>query len=132
MPFLDCTCVKGETRGFSSIIEVTNDNGVSFEPLDLNEYSVKFQVLGAPVADAEVLLEKIITQNTNLSDTGQIDDPDNGSFTFTVSADDTNLLGLGKFPIRIVLLDAVTLDEVFTLTQGAENGEYNKIYIVQV
>ena len=66
MPYIDATCIKGQKNIFSSTIEITEDNGVSFVPFDLNAYSVRFRVLGAPTADAKTLIEKIITQNTDI------------------------------------------------------------------
>lgn len=132
MPYIDATCIKGQKNIFSSTIEITEDNGVSFVPFDLNAYSVRFRVLGAPTADAKTLIEKIITQNTDIEVIGQIDNPSNGSFTFTITKDDTNILGLGKFPIKLDLLDAASGSEIYSLTLGDERSEFNSIRVVQV
>lgn len=132
MPYIDATCIKGQKNIFSSTIEITEDNGVSFVPFDLNAYSVRFRVLGAPTADAKTLIEKIITQNTDIEVIGQIDNPSNGSFTFTITKDDTNILGLGKFPIKLDLLDAASGSEIYSLTLGDERSEFNAIRVVQV
>ena len=130
--YIDAVIVKGSKRTFTVSIETLNEDGVTFSPLDLNSYSVRFSVLGAATADAKVLLQKVITQNTSADDTGIIYDPNNGAFSFTVTAEDTNTLGLGKFPMMLELLNATTLDVEFTLTEGAYQGEFNKIQIVQV
>lgn len=132
MPYIDATCIKGQKNMFSSTIEITEDNGVSFVPFDLNAYSVRFRVLGAPTADAKTLIEKIITQNTDIEVIGQIDNPSNGSFTFTITKDDTDILGLGKFPIKLDLLDAASGSEIYSLTLGDERSEFNAIRVVQV
>ena len=132
MPYIDATCIKGQKNIFSSTIEITEDNGVSFVPFDLNAYSVRFRVLGAPTADAKTLIEKIITQNTDIEVIGQIDNPSNGSFTFTITKDDTDILGLGKFPIKLDLLDAASGSEIYSLTLGDERSEVNSIRVVQV
>lgn len=132
MPYIDATCIKGQKNIFSSTIEITEDNGISFVPFDLNAYSVRFRVLGAPTADAKTLIEKIITQNTDIEVIGQIDNPSNGSFTFTITKDDTNILGLGKFPIKLDLLDAASGSEIYSLTLGDERSEFNSIRVVQV
>ena len=132
MPYIDATCIKGQKNIFSSTIEITEANGVSFVPFDLNAYSVRFRVFGAPTADAKTLIEKIITQNTDIEVIGQIDNPSNGSFTFTITKDDTNILGLGKFPIKLDLLDAASGSEIYSLTLGDERSEFNAIRVVQV
>lgn len=132
MPYIDATCIKGQKNIFSSTIEITEDNGISFVPFDLNAYSVRFRVLGAPTADAKTLIEKIITQNTDIEVIGQIDNPSNGSFTFTITKDDTDILGLGKFPIKLDLLDAASGSEIYSLTLGDERSEFNAIRVVQI
>lgn len=132
MPYIDATCIKGQKNMFSSTIEITEDNGISFVPFDLNAYSVRFRVLGAPTADAKTLIEKIITQNTDIEVIGQIDNPSNGSFTFTITKNDTDILGLGKFPIKLDLLDAASGSEIYSLTLGDERSEFNAIRVVQV
>lgn len=132
MTFIDATCIKGQLNVFSSTIEVTEDNGNTFAPLDLNNFTVRLRVLGAPTADAKVLIEKMITQNSDIETLGQIDNPNNGSFTFAITKDDTNKLGLGKFPVKLDLLDAGSGMEVYSLTLGDERSEFNAIRVVQV
>nr|DAQ08468.1 MAG TPA: hypothetical protein [Caudoviricetes sp.] len=132
MTFIDATCIKGQLNVFSSTIEVTEDNGNTFTPLDLNNFTVRLRVLGAPTADAKVLIEKMITQNSDIETLGQIDNPNNGSFTFTITKDDTNKLGFGKFPVKLDLLDAASGSEVYSLTLGDEHSEFNAIRVVQV
>lgn len=129
--YINATITYGIGRGYTSSIQTT-ENGVNFTPLDLNLFAIKFKVLGSPTADAKVLVEHLITQDSSIDEGGQITDPDNGEFSFTITAEDTRILGLGHHPIAIDLLDADTLEYVDTITQGKENGEYNKIYIVEV
>lgn len=131
MAFMDAVVVKGQTKGFSCTIQI-NENSDNFSPLDLSLYSVRLRVLGAPTNDAKILLEKVITGNTDIETVGQIDDPENGSFTFVISADDTNSLGLGAFPLSLALIDADSLEEQYLLTEGGFTGEFNKLRIVQV
>lgn len=131
MPYIDATCIKGQNNPFTASIEI-NDNAEDFTPMDLNNYSIRMRILGSPTADAKVLIEKIITQNTNMEEFGQIDDPNNGAFTFVINKEDTNLLGLGKFPIKLDMLDAASLSEIYSLTIGDERNEFNCIRVVQV
>lgn len=129
--YIKATIVFGRGKSFSCSIETT-ENGVNFTPFDLNLFAIRFKVLGSPTSDAKVLLDHIITQNTDILTEGQIDDPDNGKFTFVVNAEDTKKLGLGHFPIAIELLDADTLEYVDTITEGKQGEEFNKIYITEV
>lgn len=131
MPYIDAICIKGQNNPFTASIEI-NDNAEDFTPMDLNNYSIRMRILGSPTADAKVLIEKIITQNTNIEEFGQIDDPNNGAFTFVINKEDTNLLGLGKFPIKLDILDATSLAEIYSLTIGDERNEFNCIRVVQV
>lgn len=130
--FIDAVIVKGNAKNFSVTINVFDENENAFVPLDLNPYAIQFRVLGAPTADAKVLAEHIITQNTEINIDGQITNAEQGEFTFNITKEDTKKLGLGKFPIQINMLDADTLQHEFTLTEGAENDEFNCIRIVQV
>lgn len=130
--YIDAVITKGESRSFTSSINVRNEDETDFIPFDLGEYSVEFRVMGAPTADAEVLLNKIITQNTEDNKEGRITDAENGQFIFTITDEDTQTLGLGKFPIQLRILNAESLEHIFTLTEGGLNGEYNAITIVQV
>lgn len=130
--YIDAVIIKGENRAFTSSIQVLNDDETEFEPMDLGEYSIQLRVMGAPTADAKVLLEKVITQNTNEETFGRITDAQEGQFTFVISDEDTETLGLGKFPIQLRLLNAETLEHIFTITEGGLNGEFNSITIVQV
>lgn len=130
--YIDAVIIKGETRSFTSSINIKNEDETDFLPFDLTDYSVEFRVMGAPTADAEVLLSKIITQNTDEDIEGRITDAEYGQFTFTVTDENTQTLGLGKFPIQLRILNADTLEHIFTLTEGGLNGEFNAITIVQV
>ena len=132
MLFIDAAIVKGVGKTFSCSIQHRNETDTEFEPLDLSPYAIRFRVLGSATANAKVLVEHIITQYTDQDVDGNIFDPSNGQFSFTITAGDTEVLGIGKRPITIELLDVDTLEYVDTLTEGGETGEFNKIYIVQV
>lgn len=141
--FIDAVCIYGENKQFSVSINTVmeeNDtsgeyilhNGEKFIPFDLSNCNVVFKVLGSATADAEILVEHLITENTDIETIGQITDPAAGEFTFTVSAEDTRTVGLGQHPIYIELVDVDTLEHRFTLTEGGSRGEFNKIHVVQV
>ena len=130
--FIDAVVVKGSTKSFTVSINQRNETDTGFEPLDLSNYLVRFSILGAPTADSTVLIEHLITTNSNINTDGIINNPTNGAFTFTVTADDTNVIGLGKFPIKIELLDPESEEVEILLTEGGYGGEFNAIQIVQV
>lgn len=130
--FIDAVVVKGSTKSFSVSISQRNETDTDFEPFDLSNYAIKFSVMGAPTSDSAVLLEHIITTNTDKDVDGIINDPTNGEFYFTVSAEDTKKLGLGKFPIKLEFLDGTSLEVLDTLTEGGLEGEFNALQIVQV
>lgn len=129
--YLDAVVIYGQPRSFGVSIEI-NENADIFKPFDLSPYSVKFKVLGSSTADAEILIEHLITQNSNRNTDGIINDPTNGEFVFTITAEDTKTLGLGQHPIQIDIIDAASGILMHSLTEGAENGEFSKINIVQV
>ena len=131
--YIDAVVVKGTRRIFGCTVNTKTQNEAKdeFAPLDLTPYSVRFRVLGSAIADAKVLLEKIITQTTDEESIGIINDAENGQFEFVINIADTQLLGLGKFAIMIELLDANTLEPQITLTEGGYDGEFNKLQIVQ-
>lgn len=131
--FIDAVVVKGEgNKPFTVSIEQRDETETSFKPLDLSSNAVRFRVLGSSTADGKVLVEHIITSNTDIETEGQIHDASNGQFTFVVSKEDQDLLGVGKFPISIDILDINTLEHQFTLTEGDSRGEFNKLQIVEV
>ena len=130
--YIDAVIVKGSTKTFSVSINQRTEEDTGFEPFDLSDYAIRFSVLGSPVADGDVMIEHIITTNTTEEEGGCIDDPTNGEFTFTITAQDTDNLGLGKFPIKIEILDGTSLVVEHVLTEGNENGEFNAIRIVEV
>lgn len=130
--FIDAVVLKGQTRQFTSTIQIRDEQNLDFIPFNLFPYIVRFRVMGSAVADADVIVEHIITQVSDLETVGQITNAEAGEFTFTITAEDTNILGLGKKPIMIDILNADTQELVYTLTEGGARGEYNKIYIVQV
>lgn len=129
--YLDAVVIYGQSRSLGVSIEI-NENADIFKPFDLSPYSIKFKVLGSSTADAEILVEHLITQNSNRDTDGIINDPTNGEFVFTITAEDTKTLGLGQHPIQIDIIDAASGILMHSLTEGAENGEFSKINIVQI
>lgn len=141
--FIDAACIYGNTKSFSVSINTLAEpgsnpdtyivrDGQKFVPFDLTDYSIYFKILGAATANAAVLAQHLITQTSDVEVDGQITDATNGEFTFTITSDDTIKVGLGKHPIMIELVDSNTLQSQFILTEGGENGEFSKIYILQV
>ncbi len=130
--YIDAVIVKGIGRTLSVSVTVDSDNGNV--PLDLTDYSIIFDVLGSAEGDGQVLIHKVITTDTDENTVGKINEaPETGEFTFTISAEDTNLLGLGNHPICIKIVDADTMDVVYVLTEGGvAQGEFSKIQIVRV
>ncbi len=132
MTFIDAVVIKGTTKPFSVSIQQRNKQNTGFESLDLSDYAVRFRVMGAPTADAKVLIEKIITQVSDEESSGIINNATGGEFIFVITADDTRKLGLGEHPIMLELLDAASLEPEFALTEGGLSGEFNSVRIVQV
>lgn len=130
--YIDAVVVKGSTKSFSVSISQRDETNTTFEPFDLSNYAIKFSIMGAPTSDSAVLIEHIITANTDVNADGIINDPTNGEFYFTVTAHDTNTIGLGKFPIKLELLDGESLEVSDIITEGGLEGEFNAIQIVQV
>lgn len=130
--YIDAVVIKGSTKNFSVSINQRNEENTGFEPLDLSNYAIRFSILGAPTSDSQVLVEHVITTNTERNVDGIINNPTNGEFIFTVTAEDTNTIGLGKFPIKLELLDPDTLEPDFVLTEGGQEGEFNAIQVVEV
>lgn len=130
--FIDAKVIKGLTKVFNCTIEILDETGQKFNPFNLTPYSVRFRVLGSATADAEILTEHIINSNTDLETDGQFIDATNGNFAFVVTAEDTEILGLGEHPIQIDLLDYETGEYVDTITQGGMRGEFSKIMVIQV
>lgn len=128
--FIDATVIKGQKTVKSCTIK--KKSLTEFIPFDLTNYNLRFQVLGAPTADAKVLVEHIITQVSDPDVDGQITDAVNGKFEFVITAEDTETIGLGKKPIKIDFLDVDTNEFIDSLTFGGLNGEFNKIQVVQV
>lgn len=131
--YLDAVFIYGQTKAYTVSIKVKNDNETSFVPLDLSNYFVRFRVLGSPEFDAEVLVEHLITQNTDYETYGQIYEPSSGEFSFALTDEETKKLGKGNFPCDISLMTAD--DEalfVQSLTEGSQGKEFSKIRIVQV
>lgn len=132
MPYIDAVLVKGQTKGFSVSIQTDDEGNGIFTPFDLSDYAIRFRIMGSATLDGKVLVEHILTQNTDIETIGQIDDAANGQFTFVVNTEDQDIVGLGVHPISIEILDAASLEPDFTLTEGGLRGEFNKIHIVEV
>lgn len=131
--YIDAVIVKGIGRTLTASIEHRNEDDTDFEIFSLNPYDIRFRVLGSADGNGQVLIEKIIGHDTDESTIGLIaNDGETGTFSFTITADDTNFLGLGSKPISIELLDRETLQPVINLTEGGvAQGEFSKITIIR-
>lgn len=140
--YIDAVIVKGIGRILTCSIEqlkeeaesnVNPDLDSDFEPIDLSPYIIRFRVLGSADGNGVVLLEKNISQETNPTEIGVIKTNENaGEFSIAITAEDTDLLGIGDHPISIEILDEETLETVYTLTEGGiAQGEFNHISIVR-
>lgn len=141
--YIDATIVKGRTKQFTCSIQTTDGlqnqdpskpthGNLIWTPYDLSDCNIRVRIMGAPTADAKVLVEHIISDTTDEETEGQITDVENGQFTFVITAEDTLTVGLGNHPIMIDIIDSVSERLVFGLTEGGRNGEFNKIQVVQV
>lgn len=139
--YIDAVVVYGTKSTFSTSIEVltevtdpiTGNVTEEFQGMDLSPYAIRFCVLGSAKGNGVILLEKIITQDSDIDTVGQIDDYENGGFEITITAEDTANLGIGTHPIMLQIVDLNTLEPVFTLTEGGTHeGEFNRIQITKV
>lgn len=131
--FIDAVIVYKTGRTFSVGIQtLQEDSNDTFEPFDLSAFSVRMRILGSAEGDGKILIEKLITQTSDEVNTGIIAEPTSGEFTFVITAEETEKLGLGSKPITLELLDKDTKDVIYTLTEGGiAQGEFNKITIVR-
>lgn len=141
--FIDAVVIKGQTRPFTCSIQTTEyiqntdksnptNGGYVWNPADLSNCSIRLRIMGSPTADAAVLVEHIITQETDEFTEGQITYPEGGQFTFVITAEDTDIIGLGNHPIMLELVQPNTLETIYTLTEGGRKGEYSRVQVVQV
>lgn len=125
--YIDAVVVKGVGRTFSVKVE-QGDADFLF-----NDYSIVLDILGSAEGNGLILIRKTITSETPESTIGTINLSNPGEFTFTITADDTNFLGLGSFPINLRIVDIDTEETVYNLTEGGiAQGEFDKITIVRV
>ena len=135
--YIDGVVVKGIGRTFSvSIKQPTEETATltkpEWEPLDLSSYTIQFDILGSADGNGIVLVRKTINQISDETTEGLIREPATGEFTFVITADDTNTLGLGSYPIVIKLLDSSSGTLIHTLTEGGtKQGEFSKITVVR-
>lgn len=136
--YIDAVVVYGIGRIFSCSLrqpteETQNSRNVVTEPLDLTNSIVRFRILGSAEGEGHIIVEKIITRESDPNLVGVIDDPTTGDFTFSITPADTYLLGRGSRPISIEILDKETEELIVNLTEGGTNqGEFNKITVVNV
>ena len=62
-----------------------NDN-----PMDLTDYSIRFQVKRVPLVDKPSIIDKVITTSSDDTDVGIINNPTNGEFKVHLKKDDTS------------------------------------------
>lgn len=138
--YIDAVVVYGTKRIFSvkinQAIDPENppeDPTAEWDTLDLSDYNIRFRVLGSAEGDGVILVEKLITQVSDEDEVGIIEEPTTGEFTFVITAEETELLGIGSRPITLELLDVQSGEVMHVLTEGGvANAEFNKITVVRV
>ena len=84
---------SGEARGFGFTIKIKDVEG-NYNPMDLSEYNVNFEIKLYPYFSVDPLISKVLTLEQN-SYTGQIEDQsgdDKGKFTVEITQDDLEKL----------------------------------------
>ena len=138
--YIDAVVVYGTKRIFSVKINQTidpenppEDPTAKWDTLDLSDYNVRFRVLGSAEGNGVILIEKVITQTSDDDEVGIIEEPTTGEFTFVITAEETEILGIGSRPITLELLDVQSGEVMHVLTEGGvANAEFNKITVVRV
>lgn len=73
--------------------------------LDLSDYQgIRFQVKRQALADAQPIINKMITTTSDINDVGQITSPTQGQFTVHLKEADTKF-PTGEYPLIISLVD---------------------------
>lgn len=91
---------QGEARSFGFTVKHNK------EPMDLTDYQVVVQVKQSPYFKVQPLIEKIVT--TELTDSGQIYDPELGKFKVTFTEKDTVTLPPNDYFLIIYLINGPT------------------------
>lgn len=108
---------QGEARGFSFTINQDST------PFDLTGWTVDVQIKNAPYYQIPCMVEKIITETSDLNTVGQITQPTQGQFTLQINKEDT-LYPPFDYYLTIFLTDGTQNINI------SGDGNYNAIYRV--
>lgn len=105
---------QGCPRGFGFTIKqkIYNEDEVTYTPLDLTGLEVEFLVKKAPYYKLPSLIEKYITEATDLADVGQITDASNGKFYVQITLQDSIKLPPGEYALMIRIIDKDTVSHL--------------------
>lgn len=71
-------------------------------PMDLSDYTIRFQVKKVPLVNAPALIDKEITTVSDMNSIGMINYPQQGQFTVHLNVDDTSFPP-GEYSLIIAL-----------------------------
>lgn len=108
---------QGEARGFSFTI---NQDSI---PFDLTGWTVDVQIKNAPYYQIPCMVEKIITETSDLNTVGRIMNPTEGQFTLQINKEDT-LYPPFDYYLTIFLTDGTQNINI------SGDGNYKAIYRV--
>ena len=108
---------QGEARGFNFTI---NQDGT---PFDLTGWTVNVQIKNAPYYSIPPMVEKIITETSDLNTAGRIMSPTEGQFTLQINQEDA-LYPPFDYYLTIFLTDGTQNINI------SGDGNYNAIYRV--
>lgn len=103
---------QGEARSFGFTVKHNK------EPMDLTDYQVVVQVKKSPYFKVQSLIEKVVT--TELSDSGQIYNPELGKFKVTFTEKDTVTFPPNDYFLIIYLVNGPT--KIIISGEGNKSG----------
>lgn len=128
--YLNPMFIIGKGGDYSITIEEFDlDTDDYLNPMNLQGCSIELKVLGSTNQNAKVLLEKNITMESNIETVGQILNPETGEFILHFTPEDTNNLGVNRFPFTLRIYDSMH-NELVDLSSMNTGNEFNSIDIV--